>query len=101
MIPDFSGEYLNFDSTKDGDIVEIISAGEDVYSEALKKKIYNIKVRRNGKEMTYSPNNIAGRALQDAFGMEDSSWKGKKFSVIHVDKKMLIRPITMENASAK
>ena len=98
MIPDFSGDYLNFDSTKDGDIVEIIAEGANVYSEALKKEIYNLKVRRNGKEMTYSPNNTAGKALQEAFGMDDKDWTGKKFTVIHADKKMLIRPIVVKSA---
>ena len=97
MIPDFTGDFLNFDSTKDGDIIEIIAEGTFEHNDTLKKKIYNIKVKHNGKEKIYSPNNTAGRALQVSFGDDDKSWIGKKFSIIHVDKKMLIRPIVTES----
>jgi len=93
MIPDFSGDFLNFDGTKDGDIVEILSEGKVEFSENLKKDVYNIKVKHNEKVKTYSPSNSAGKILQQAFGMDDTNWKGKKFTVLHVDKKMLIRPI--------
>lgn len=93
MIQDFSGDFLNFESTEDGDIVEIISEGKVEFNKTLQKEMYNIKVRKNGKEMTYSPNNTSGRLLQDAFGKDDKNWVGKKFSVMHVDKKMIIRPI--------
>ena len=96
MINDFSGDYLNFESSKDGEIVEIISGGKREFNEILKKEIYNIRVRKGSKEMTYSPNNSAGKVLQAAFGEDDINWMGKKFTVIHVDKRMLIRPITEE-----
>lgn len=99
MIPDFTGDYLNFDATKDGDIVEIISEGTFEHNETLKKHIYNIKVKHNDKEKIYSPNNTAGRVLQAAFGDDDKEWIGQKFTVIHVDKKMLIRPIAVEKVS--
>ena len=93
MINDFSGDYLNFDSTKDGEIIEIISEGKREYSEILKKEVYNIQVKKGEKTMTYSPNNTAGKALQEAFGENDIDWIGKKFTVMHIDKKMIIRPI--------
>jgi hypothetical protein len=94
MIPDFSGDFLNYEATEDGDIVEIVSdEGKVEYNEALKKEIYNIKVSHNGKVKTYSPTNKAGKSLQEAFGKDDKNWKGKKFQVVHFDKKMAIRPI--------
>lgn len=96
MINDFSGYYLNFDSTKDGDIVEIISEGKREFNETLKKEIYNINVKKGEKKMIYSPNNSSGKILQAAFGEDDVNWIGKKFEVLHVDKKMLIRPIVVE-----
>ena len=93
MIPDFSGDFLNYDGTNDGDIVTIISKGKVEHNETLKKDLFNVEVEHNGKKKTYSPNNTAGRALQEAFGKDSDSWVGKQFSILHVDKKMLIRPI--------
>lgn len=93
MINDFSGDYLNFDSSKDGEIVQIIDEGKREYNEILKKEIYNIRVKKGDKEMTYSPNNSAGKVLQSAFGEDDMNWIGKKFTILHVDKRMLIHPI--------
>jgi len=42
MIPDFSGEFVNYDGTSDGDIAEIINEGKVEYNEALKKDMFNI-----------------------------------------------------------
>lgn len=94
-MPDFSGEFLNYDSTTDGDIVEILDEGKVEFNATLKKEMFNIHVKRGDKVMTYSPNNSCGRLLQDAFGRDTVSWVGKKFQIIHVDKKMLIRPLTL------
>lgn len=93
MIPDFSGDFLNYEGTKDGETVTIIGKGRVEHNETLKKDMFNIDVEHNGKKKTYSPNNTAGRALQEAFGLDADSWIGKKFEILHVDKKMKIRPI--------
>lgn len=93
MIPDFSGDYLNFDSTQDADVIEIISEGKVEYNDTLKKDMFNIQVKKGDKVMTYSPNNSSGRILQQVFGKDTKDWIGKKFQVMHVDKKMLIRPL--------
>jgi len=93
MIPNFSGEYLNYNGTEDGDIITIASEGKMEYSETLKKELFNIDVLRNGKKMTYSPSNTAGTQLQLAFGKDTKDWLNQKFQVLHIDKKMLIRPI--------
>jgi hypothetical protein len=63
MIPDFSGEFVNYDGTSDGDIAEIINEGKVEYNEALKKDMFNIQVKLNDKVKTYSPNNKSGQAL--------------------------------------
>jgi len=93
MIPDFSGDYINFDGTKDGDIITIVGKGKVEPNEILKKDMFNIPVEHNGKKKTYSPTNKAGQTLQEAFGMDADDWVGKKFEVLHVDKKMKIRPV--------
>jgi len=93
MIPDFSGDYLNYDGTKDNDIVTILSEGKVEHSEILKKDLFNIEVEVDKKKKTYSPSNKAGQALQEAFGLDTKEWIGKQFQVLHIDKKMVIRPI--------
>lgn len=93
MIPDFSGDFLNYDGTQDGDIVTITGKGKVEYNETLKKDMFNVEVDHNGKSKTYSPSNQAGSELQKAFGMDADNWVGKQFEVLHVDKKMKIRPI--------
>jgi hypothetical protein len=90
---DFSGDFLNYEATKDGDIVTILSEGRVEYNETLKKELCNIEVEHNQKKKTYSPNNTAGLSLQVAFGMDSKNWIGKQFEILHVDKKMKIRPI--------
>ena len=93
MIPDFTGDFLNYESTKDGDIVTILDEGKMEDNEILKKKLFNIGVEHNQKQKIYSPSIKAGRSLQEAFGMDSKNWIGKQFEVLHVDKKMMIRPI--------
>ena len=94
MIPDFSGDFLNYESSKDGDILEIVDSGKVEYNETLKKNMFNIHVKRSdGKVLTYSPNNKSGMKLQEAFGLDTEAWIGKKFQIVHIDGKMAIRPI--------
>ena len=93
VLTDFSGDYLNYDGTNDGDIVTIMDEGKVEYNEILKKDMFNIGVELNMKRKTYSPNNKAGQALQQAFGMDSKDWVGKQFTIFHIDKKMQIKPI--------
>lgn len=93
MITDFSGDFLNFDSTEDGDIVEILNEGKVEFNETLKKNLFNLQVKKGEKVMTYSPNNQSGRALQEAYGKDSSGWVGKKFQVFHLNGKMAIKPL--------
>jgi hypothetical protein len=93
MIPDFSGDYLNYDGTTDGDIVTILDEGRVEFNEILKKDMFNITVEVNKSKKTYSPNNKSGQLLQEAFGKDTKDWVGKQFTILHIDKKMHIRPI--------
>ena len=95
MIPDFSGDYLNFESTQDSDVIEIVDEGKVEFNEALKKTMFNIHVKKGDKVMTYSPNNQSGRLLQDAFGKDTKDWVGKKFQILHISGKMAIRPLKL------
>lgn len=99
MIPDFSGDFLNFESTKDGDVCEFMDEGKVEFNETLKKNMFNIKVKLNDKIKIYSPSQKAGQELQKAFGMDTKSWIGKKVEVLHVQGKMVIRPIKTEKVA--
>ena len=93
---DFSGKYIKYDSTEDGDIMEFLDEGVFEYNEALTKDMFNMKVKINGKEKVYSPTDEAGRALQAAFGKDTKAWIGKKAQIVHSNKKMLVRPLKEE-----
>jgi hypothetical protein len=94
VLADFSGDFLNYDNSNDGDICEIVNEGAVEFNESLKKDMFNIQVKVNDRVKTWSPNNRSGQALQKAFGMDTKSWIGQKFQIVHIDKKLLIRPIT-------
>ena len=96
MEVDFSGDFINFKSTKDGDIMIIIDEGKLEYNEILKKEMFNIGVEMNGKKKIYSPTNEAGRLLQIKFGKDSKDWLGKKIQIVHAGEKMLIRPLVDE-----
>lgn len=93
MIPDFSGDFLTIKSTQDGDICEIMDEGQEQFSQALGKKLFNIKVKKNDKVFTWTPNNEAGRSLQTAWGKDSKNWIGKKFQIFHISNSMKIKPI--------
>ena len=92
MIPDFSGDFLNFQSTKDGDVITILDEGKVEFNKALKKEMFNISVKRGEKVMTYSPSMNMGRLLQDELGEDSKDWVGKTFNIVHVDGKLYIKP---------
>lgn len=97
---EFKGKYLNMDSTKDGDIGELLDGGvvveiKDKFTGKM-KAVRNITVNVGGIELIWSPWASDGRAIQKAWGMESDGWKGKKIQILHVNKKMVIRPIVAE-----
>lgn len=95
---DFGGDFLNYDSTKDGDIFVITGEGEygELEFQGKKKRVLNIPVELNGRGLTYTPGMKAGKALVKAFGKETKSWVGKRVQVLHIEDKMVIRPIIEE-----
>lgn len=92
-INDFSGKFLNVKSTEDGDIIEIMNECVMKYSEGLKKECPEMDVKRGDKIMVYNPSDKAGRAFQEAWGKDSKDWIGKKFQVLHIDGKMVIKPL--------
>ena len=92
-ITDFSGDYLNFDGTQDSEIWEITSECKLEFSKQLNKSLWNVRVKNGEIEKTFSPNLAQGKSLQETFGKESKDWIGKKFQIIHVEGKMVIRPI--------
>ena len=96
VVLDLSGDYLNVDSTKDGDVCVIITEAKPTYNENLKKNIVDMEVEKDAKKFTYSPNLNAQRSLTDAFGKDTKDWIGKQFEVMHLQGKMVIRPIKTE-----
>ena len=95
---DFGGDYVTYDSTKDGQIALIRGEGEygELTFQGKTKQVLNIPVNINGKDLTFTPGMRAGKALQGAFGTDSKNWINKKFEIIHMDNKMLIRPIVEE-----
>ena len=92
---EFGGDYLNIESSKDGDIAEILNEGEwvEINVAGQKKKVFNIKVKINGKEMIYTPGTKPGKILVKSWGKDTKNWISKKFEIIHLEGRMMIRPI--------
>ena len=89
---DFSGNFVNPENTKEGDILEIL--GEGAYEEkenAVTKKKYrmlNIPVSVNGgRELTFTPSMDCGKRLVKAWGKDTKDWVGKKGQAIIVNYK--------------
>lgn len=96
----FKGAFMNIDTTEDGDIATITSEGELVemlgkFSNKMERKL-NLDVEIDGTKMIWTPWDKNGRELQAAFGMDTKQWVGKKLSILHIDKRMVVRPIVVE-----
>jgi len=78
-------EYLNTQTAQDGDIVEIVGEGE--YSTIRdnrtqrEKKVLNIPVLLNEKQLIYTPSKGTLRDLAKRWGKDTKDWIGKKFQV--------------------
>ena len=94
----FGGDYVSFDSTKDGQIAIILGEGEygEITYDGKTKEVLNIPVEINGNKLTWTPGIRAGKSAQKAWGTESKNWVGKKFEIVHMENKMLIRPIVVE-----
>ena len=98
MEVNFAADYLSIGTTKDGDIVEVTGEGAEgeLTFSGKTKKVYNIPVNHKGKTITFTPTNTQGKRLIEAWGNDTKAWIGKKFEVIHVDNKMMVRPFLVQ-----
>lgn len=94
-------EYLNFDSTEDGDLFEILSGGDysldKVTWETEKVSRIHLPTLLNGKtKLDWTPWDSDLRKLIAVWGKNSEDYKGKKCRITHDKKKMLISPIVEE-----
>lgn len=93
------GSYLSVDTTKDGDIIEIMNEGVKEMGkdwQGKDKMMFNLTVKNGTEELIWSPWPRDGQKLQKAWGMDSSKWIGKKVQIIHEKNKMIARPIVEE-----
>ena len=95
---DFGGDFVTIDSTKDGQIAVILDEGTygELVFQGKTKKVLNFRVKINEKEMIWTPGIKQGKVAQKAWGTESLNWVDKKFEIVHIDNKLLIRPIVEE-----
>lgn len=85
VVADFSGNFLNAENCKQGDVVEI--AGEGAYEERVnpqtqkKFRVLNVPVLLGGRELIFTPSFDNGRRLVQSWGAETKGWIGKKATV--------------------
>lgn len=84
---DFSGNYLNAETCKEGDICIILGPHTETEKDFSGKKVKQVDIpcenSGNGKKLTYSPNQANGKKLQKAFGDDSDQWPGQKF-ITHI-----------------
>lgn len=102
VLVEVKAAFLNFDSTKDGDIFEIIGEGhysddKVSWSKDLVKRLH-IPVKINDVELEWTPWDSDITKISAAWGKESMDWVQKKVRVTHDGKKMIISPITEEKA---
>jgi hypothetical protein len=92
---DFTGNFLNEDNAKDGDICVIVGLSmpeqkENSLQKELNEKgelvnkkywVLNIPIEINQKRKTYTPDNKTGLRFNQEWGADYSKWVGKKFKV--------------------
>ena len=84
------GDYANCETTKDGDIAEICKEAEyqeidDKNNPGKKKKLLNVPILVNGKELLYSPSWKIQKEFVNKWGKNTKSWVGHKFQILHKD----------------
>ena len=100
---DFGGDFVTIDSTQDGQIVTILGEGEygTLTFQGKEKRVLNVPVEINGKNMIWTPGMKQGKIAQKAWGTDSKNWVGKKFEIVHMENKLLIRPIAGEVITIK
>ena len=85
---DFSGNFVNDENAKEGDVLEIIGEGEYEEKEnsttGKKFRVLNIPCKINGgRDLIFTPSIDCGKRLVAAWGKETKAWIGKKGQVKH------------------
>ena len=97
MIIELKSKFLSFQTTKHGDIVEIVDSGrfEPQKSKFNDKEelitVFNVK--HNGNDATFSLYEKYKMPLIEKWTNDSSLWIGKKFTILHINNKMEISPI--------
>lgn len=89
VIADFSGDFVNTENTKKGDIVVIVGASEyvEIEKDGKVRRILNIPVEVNQARKIYSPSREVGKAIVKAFGSDTDKWIGQKLQAEYVSYK--------------
>jgi len=92
---DFSGNFVNVENVKKGDICTITAVPYAEEKESATQKelndkgvlvakkymVMNIPVEINGKAKNYTPDVLTGKLFQAHWGKDSDLWVGKQFSV--------------------
>jgi hypothetical protein len=81
---DFSGNFLNAENCKDGDIGTILTEGEYKEMKNFKGETFSqlvLDIEINNKKLTHNPKTLEGRELVKQWGKDTKKWVGKQFSV--------------------
>ena len=80
----FEGNFLKAKDCKGGEICEILADAEmsEIKSKEGKVKIVmNIPIKFHDKDKLFTPNQMNGNILVEAFGEETNKWVGRKFKI--------------------
>ena len=93
-------KWMSIGTTRDEDVGEITGEGSYVKQKTAyvdeERDILNIPVKittQDSKALIWSPWDKDKKKFMEAFGAETANWVGKKFKIMHIDKKMIVRPI--------
>lgn len=83
---DFSGNYLNADNCKAGDVGVFIDEGEMKPRTANNKTWdqLSITVQVAEKDYTHGFRSAEGRRFQEVYGKDTKDWIGKKFQIVFI-----------------
>lgn len=78
---DFSGDYVNIENTKAGDILTITGEGawvEITMKDGRVKNVLNIPVINNGVAKIFTPSRDCGKAMIAKWGKDTLKWVNQK-----------------------
>lgn len=102
VLVEVKASFLNYESTKDGDIWTIMNEGEYTLETPTwsKKEVNRLHIDVQKLEspttLDWTPWDSDLKKVVEAWGNESKSWIGKKIRITHDGKKMIISPVTTE-----